>query len=318
MMKKLTLKILLLSLLLILSGYIIIWHFPLDRDNYLNALNDKYRLLETTPQPRIICIGGSNLAFGLDSRMIQNVLNRNVVNMGIHAGLGLRFILHDIKNCLQPGDTVLVFPEYIYFYNDLINGSKTLMEAGLFYPRVFSFFNSEHAATLIQNAPLVMQRRFNGWYRYNYYYLVKSRRLDIADDDPFNKKTFNELGDAENHLHRTYTKALKAFFVLSKDITHGEEALTLLDDFYRTAQDSNINVFLLYQPLPVSMYKKNKKQLHTLHTWLKDNLNFTVLGTPEDFVYPDDHFFDSVNHLNYQGRTARTKKVIEYLRTVIH
>ena len=39
----------------------------MEQDGYLQAYNKKCQLLEDTPSPRIIFVGGSNLAFGFDS-----------------------------------------------------------------------------------------------------------------------------------------------------------------------------------------------------------------------------------------------------------
>ena len=66
-------------------------------DNYLAAVLEKDRLIRSTPSPKIILVGGSNLAFGIDSRMLRDSLNVNIVNMGLYAKLGLRYMLAQVK-----------------------------------------------------------------------------------------------------------------------------------------------------------------------------------------------------------------------------
>lgn len=65
----------------------------MEQDGYLQAYNKKCQLLEDTPSPRIIFVGGSNLAFGLDSQRIKDSLNINVINYGLHAGIGLKYMM---------------------------------------------------------------------------------------------------------------------------------------------------------------------------------------------------------------------------------
>ena len=42
-------------------------------------------------EPKIILIGNSNLAFGIDSEKIENSVGMPVVNLGLHGSLGNEF-----------------------------------------------------------------------------------------------------------------------------------------------------------------------------------------------------------------------------------
>ena len=80
-MKKFINNILLIAGILI-TLILAITMLPMEQDGYLQAYNKKCQLLEDTPSPRIIFVGGSNLAFGLDSQRIKDSLNINVINYG--------------------------------------------------------------------------------------------------------------------------------------------------------------------------------------------------------------------------------------------
>ena len=85
----------------------------MEQDGYLQAYNKKCQLLEDTPSPRIIFVGGSNLAFGLDSQRIKDSLNINVINYGLHAGIGLKYMIDDISTYARKGDIIVFAPEYL-------------------------------------------------------------------------------------------------------------------------------------------------------------------------------------------------------------
>ena len=98
----------------------------MEQDGYLQAYNKKCQLLEDTPSPRIIFVGGSNLAFGLDSQRIKDSLNINVINYGLHAGIGLKYMIDDISTYARKGDIIVFAPEYEHFYTIAYGESVTL------------------------------------------------------------------------------------------------------------------------------------------------------------------------------------------------
>ena len=63
--KQFSIKVYLVALSVIAVFLVIIKFTPIDEDNYLYEYNKKIKLLEKTEAPRIIFIGGSNLAFGI-------------------------------------------------------------------------------------------------------------------------------------------------------------------------------------------------------------------------------------------------------------
>jgi len=80
-----------------------------------SALADKYMTLTHTEGKRIILVGGSNLAFGIDSALIQEQFpGYSVVNMGssVHHGMLSHFDI--LRANVREGDIVIFCPEYVY------------------------------------------------------------------------------------------------------------------------------------------------------------------------------------------------------------
>lgn len=73
---------------------------------------EKHLRLEKTPPPRTILVGGSNVSFGFDSRLLEEGLGKPVINMGLAAGLGIEFMLNEVRSHISAGDTVLLSFEY--------------------------------------------------------------------------------------------------------------------------------------------------------------------------------------------------------------
>jgi len=134
-MKKLIAKALIFSALIGCTIFGVIYLPPIDPDRYIMALLDKHRLLETTPQPRIIVAGDSNLAFGLDSGMIKKATGYNIINMGLHGGLGLIYSMDELKPYLKKGDIVIFIPDNPY-----------AMDLLLLFAREYHALHQQHTA----------------------------------------------------------------------------------------------------------------------------------------------------------------------------
>ena len=103
-MKKFLVRIFIVFILSLFIVVGIIFMIPLPENSYDFAIIDKHRILAGTKSPKIVLAGGSNLAFGIDSAEIENKLNIPLVNMGLHAGIGLGRILNDISPFLNSND----------------------------------------------------------------------------------------------------------------------------------------------------------------------------------------------------------------------
>ena len=69
---------------------------PYNRDGYLREQAVKMAMIdEASRESAIVLLGGSNVAFGFDSRVLKEKTGMPVINAGLHAGLGLRFMMAD-------------------------------------------------------------------------------------------------------------------------------------------------------------------------------------------------------------------------------
>jgi len=61
---------------------------------------------------RILLVGGSSTHFGLSAEELQEKLGIPVLNLGLHAGLGLDAIDKLVQDEIRPDDIVILFPEH--------------------------------------------------------------------------------------------------------------------------------------------------------------------------------------------------------------
>jgi hypothetical protein len=63
-------------------------------------------------------------------------------------------------------------------------------------------------------------------------------------------------------------------------------------------------------------YKINIPAIDSLRRKIAGGASIPIVGTPADFVYPKQYFFDTRYHLTGEGRDLRTLKMIQVLRAV--
>ena len=81
---------------------------PQYEDSYNAALVDKVARLKSINEPKIVLIGNSNVAFGYDSKLIEEATGMPVVNMGLHGGLGNKFHDDMMDYNVTPGDIYVI------------------------------------------------------------------------------------------------------------------------------------------------------------------------------------------------------------------
>lgn len=273
-------------------------------NSYIASIIDKQMRLEATPSPKIIFIGGSNLVMGLDSPRVEQALGLPVVNMGVNAGLGLRFMLNQVKSNLRQGDVVVIVPEYEQFYGHL-NGSTTLIEVLTIFPQAIVFLDSPAQYAMIAGEfPVFAQG------------MLSNLLGNLRPRDGFvaTRQSFNSHGDIVTHLDAPSLDITNYVLLTAKEQSINPETIHVLNEFDAHSQRVGARAFIIFPPIPEKQARENRAQIDEVYHRLRQQSSATILGTPADFVFPLNYFFDTVYHLNRQGRDARTHKVIEMLK----
>ena len=119
----------LLALILILSPVLFVCAYalsipPVYSETFYGALNEKYGRLNSLEGEKIVVVGGSSVAFGLDSELLESYTGMPVVNFGLYADLGTKMMLDLSLSGISNGDVVILAPEMdrqtlsLYFNND--------------------------------------------------------------------------------------------------------------------------------------------------------------------------------------------------------
>ena len=297
-MKKVFIKTALLFFLIIFSiASIIFLVSPLVRNSndYVAATIDKENRLHSLTSPKIIFVGGSNLAFGINSKTIGEQFHYPVVNMSLHGGLGLSYMLNEALDGIYKSDVVFISTEY-YLDKPEIKLLTQLIDAN---PNAKKYIK-------IKTEDIV------SFYLNDLQRCVTSSVKELGksfSDNIYIRNGFTAEGDLISHLNK---KNVQIDPPKLKEIDYTNDLL-LLNAFIDSVKKREAKVYFLFPTYQQTAFNLNKKAVLDFSSLLNKNLKCSIINTPYTFVYNDSLFFNSEYHLNKGGRVLRTQKLIEIL-----
>lgn len=304
-MKRFLLKYLLVSTLSIVVIGAILWVSMLIvmDNNYLLADIDKQELLENVPGHRIVIVGGSHAAYGLNSHMIHDSLPEyNLVNTSLHAGLGLKYMLEEIEDKVKPGDVaaiVIGMGEFCSVYH----GESVLCELLLY----------EHQYTRLLSVKKFPVSLFTEKIRNVLYLLISKIKHSDADNlYRYERRLFDRAtGDYLGQLDAPHDSSYRNTSPLMPKIKN-------MKDFKKQVsrlEKKGVKIVFLYAPIRKDGWEEYFSQYENANNLINNN-GIKMQGHIEDYVL-NDTLFVSATHLRRCGNTMYTKQIIRDLRNAL-
>lgn len=312
-MKKFLIKyFLFLCLVFILLN---LWLFGLSGENdFIKPIIDKHRLLENSPSPRIIFIGGSGINLGINSQIVKDKLNLNPINMGLFAQFGLRYMLNEVKPNIRKNDVIVIIPEYHHFFY-FFNGWRGLIELIYVYPKSLHYLTSyKQFIVILKRFPAFFEDKVKTIQEY-----FEKRIIKLLDKEPISNDLYNEYCDYIGHLksNKTFNVSEQRVFNTS-EMSFEDEAINELNNFYSFANKIGAKAFFCYPTIPKKHFLESKRFIMIVSQKLSENLNMPIINTPQSATLPIKYFYNTVYHLTDRGITIRTNKLISRLKIVLN
>ena len=301
-MRLFLLKIIVFSCLMglcLLIGLFIIRN-PSAKHTLLGETVHKRKLLENTQQAKIVFVGGSNLSHGLDSGRIFDEFNRPVVNMGVHGGLGLAYMINEVKPYIRKNDIIVVVPEYGLFQGGYYGNVETLGVVFDILPEYKKLITLRHWIHLLRYMPnyaaIKWMNVFCKWGR---------RGGEIASH-------YNQYGD------RTIDWNLKSQPLAP--VKPKTDALDLigfdeLERLYSVTQKLEAHLFILPPCYQATSYDNMPSIINRIEEEFKRR-GLPLRAKPMRYRMNDDLHSDTPYHLTKAGVDLRTSLVIEDLHKI--
>ncbi len=279
------------------------------KQDYLAAIIDKHNYLKSYTGKRLILAGGSNLAFGIDSPLIESSMGIPAINLGLHAGLGLDFIINELSSVVRDGDIVFLSVELFLDKNGDYKMKKKITE---FLPEAENYFNVIYCDEI---SYWFFENKINIFNNLNYIISpYRKNNIRVIDSiDIYSRKNFNKNGDMIGHFNLKSSKKLSKYRLEYRYY----EGIDKLNSFYKTAQSKNVKVYFLYPNFVESQYIEYNDAIKKYTIDLESALKIPIINKSDTFVLNDSLFFDTAYHLNKSGREIRTKRLLKYIEKYV-
>jgi len=279
------------------------------RKHYLCATQDKLARLATADGPRIIFLGGSNLAFGLDSKVISEKTGYNPVNMGVHINLGLFPQMRMVEQHLRPGDLIVLSPEYkVFNKNGMRCSEKIAVELHDIWPGSSPFLQPDFETPLrsLGKRPL---RLLADRVAHARKFLVDY--LEQREPELYERESFNEFGDHITHYgvpRESVAQDIKEIHLNMPD--HDvRETIKVFNEFTARCEARGANVVFAHVPMSTADVARQPQLLQNFESILAAELHCPIITELKQLIFEDELFFDTEYHLTQIGIAKRTSVV---------
>ncbi|MBE0643865.1 MAG: hypothetical protein IH600_07270 [Bacteroidetes bacterium] len=283
-------------------------------DSLLFALPDKMVRLEKLKSPRIVLIGGSSCSFGFESRIIEERTGRPVVNMGAHAGLGLKYFIDQVRDKIARDDIVVLSIEY----EQLADGESPAFYGGsLLVPVVVDIdqyavndLDVNQWKTILKNIGYYSANKMVGHVETPIAAIFRKQALKKRKWGHYGRMSFNEYGDVRKELISV------GFSVEPSKSCDGpllKPAFEYLIRFDRYLKDMGAHLLVTYPAMQRSSLVKIAGFASEVDSALIAG-GLTIIGKPTMFGVEDKDLFNTMYHLNASGRERHTLRFATLLQ----
>lgn len=308
----------------LMSGLILAattWVFSLKLISYLPLPNAIFsqsiieRKMEAAEKPgktsKTFVVGGSNVAFGIDTVRMGRTIGQEFVNFGCIAGIGPEIILSALRPSLSEGDRILFCWEYGLYRFKRRDQNITYLSL-LFGPQRKVYENYSFLDQVLLSLAIPFGHlRDSLMTHLNPYADPLIYKCSWDFDAEGNIRSNAGVVTSEEELLKQPLASLSTKLIVSSEVRK-----TIID-FLGYCRSMNIVVLASWPNLFAHpSYLENQIPRENIQRIRKfwDDLSVPVIGKAEDSLLGSEFFHDTYYHLNTKGVKKRTDLLIEGLK----
>lgn len=280
-------------------------------ETYYSVLSRMHTRLESVEGPRIIVVGGSNVAFGLDGQLLEQLLAEQgyeytVCPFGLYAAVGTSAMLDLSVDDLKAGDIVVLAVEPASETMSAYFGAEAFWKCAEEDPSLLLEASREKQAALAGNYIPYLQERYS---------ILVSGDFPIAQG-VYAASSFNERCDmvydrAGNTMAVGYDSAAP---VDLEAVEIGADFSQQINEYCETAAQKGASVVMSFSPVNRSaLTDASEEAVSGFFAACNDAFACPMISDPNRYILESGWFYDSNFHLNYAGARLRTCLLAEDL-----
>lgn len=278
-------------------------------ESYYAELAPLTERLDRAQGKKLVLIGGSNIAFGVDVALLEELLaekgfDYTVCPYGLYAAVGCSAMLSLSEDALKEGDIVILAVEPTDETMSTYFGASAFLKCTEDAPRLLTRLNTDPRRAALGNSVSYLQERLA---------IVRSGEYPRAEG-VYSRAAFGENGNLD-YPREGNIMALGFDTTEPVDLQNVqiEEAFAeQVNDYCRKAERKGAQVWLSFSPVNRSaLVDDSEEALLAFFTRCREAFLCPAVSDPGRYVLDSAWFYDSNFHLNSAGAEVRTVLLAE-------
>lgn len=281
------------------------------QDSYYAQLPELYHRLTDSQGKRIILVGGSNIAFGVDVGLLEHMLAQygyeyTVCPFGLYAAVGTSAMLELSQNHLREGDVVVLSVEPTDETLSTYFGASAFWKCAEEAPELLTAVGPAHQAALAGNYIGFLQERAS---------ICRSGQFPHAEG-VYAKASFDVDGNmsfyrAGNNMPLGWDTGVP---VNLTTVSISPDFAQQVNEYCETARARGAEVYLSFSPVNRSALEGDPAEGTAAYfRACLEAFDCPAISDPNRYILDSGWFYDSNFHLNSAGAVLRTCLLAEDL-----
>lgn len=270
-------------------------------ESYYAQLVPMVTRLKEAEGKKLVLIGGSNIAFGVDVEQLEASLpGYTVCPMGLYAAVGTSAMLQLSQPYLTEGDVVVLAIEPSDETFSTYFGANAFLKCAEGDGSLLLAADENQAAALVGAYVGYLQERFE---------IVRTGDMPRVEG-VYAKSSFDENC---NMVYPREGNTMSVGFDTAATVDFGsiaiEEAFAQqVNEYIAAAREKGAEVYLSFSPVNKSALTENWQEgLAAFYTLCEETFDCEIISNPEKYVLDSGWFYDNNFHLNTAGSQVRTQ-----------
>lgn len=267
---------------------------------FLGELSKKVERLDSIDEPKVIVVGGSSVPFGVDTKLLEEMLGMPCVNFGLYATLGTKMMLDISRDAINEGDIIILAPETDAQTYSLYFNAEAAWQACDSDMSLLTRIGSDNYGDMLGGAWRYAVQKVK-------YFFTDG---ELSPEGVYNIESFDKYGDivyprAYNIMPLGYDSSMVIEF--SED-NISDEFIDYVNEYVEFAKSKGARVLFSFSPMNEDAISEDVtlENIRSFKEYIDNAFDAELISDPNDYIYLSGYFYDSNFHLNDDGATMHT------------
>lgn len=307
---KCVLAAVLAAVMSILIVFVTVLVLPSQFDQlYFGELADKYaRLRSFDNENKIVVIGGSSVAFGINSQMMEEYTGYPTVNFGLYGPLGTAVMMDLTRGHINEGDIVILAPETDHQTMSMYFNGEGMWECCDSDFTMLFKVRSHDWPEMLGSFWTYAEKK------YQFYLYGKAK-----PDGVYGHDSFDEYGDIS---YRRDAPVMDGWYdedvLIDLDASIiDEDYIEYVNDYIDYCERRGATVYFSWPPMNALAVQQDLAGILEYATFVRESFHCEMISSITEYITAPGFFYDTNYHLTDRGVILHTARLIQDLENVM-